>query len=230
MTKTFFHFVSTLFRCDMRKALKLVIIMLLSGSFQVLAASGWQGFTVDALNNHNNSGELLAYLQPTDIPAVSDQQKTVSGRVTDASGEALPGVNIIEKGTLNGAISDFDGRYTISVASSNSVLVFSFVGYTSQELTVGSQTTVNVTLAESAIGLDEIVVVGYGTQQKRTVSGSVANVTEKNFNAGITRTAADFIQGKVAGLTITTSTGDVTASQSMRLRGTSSLTGSSELS
>lgn len=228
MTKTFFHFVSTLFRCDMRKALKLVIIMLLSGSFQVLAASGWQGFTVDALNNHNNSGELLAYLQPTDIPAVSDQQKTVSGRVTDASGEALPGVNIIEKGTLNGAISDFDGRYTISVASSNSVLVFSFVGYTSQELTVGSQTTVNVTLAESAIGLDEIVVVGYGTQQKRTVSGSVANVTEKNFNAGITRTAADFIQGKVAGLTITTSTGDVTASQSMRLRGTSSLTGSSE--
>lgn len=97
MTKTFFHFVSTLFRCDMRKALKLVIIMLLSGSFQVLAASGWQGFTVDALNNHNNSGELLAYLQPTDIPAVSDQQKTVSGRVTDASGEALPGVNIIEK-------------------------------------------------------------------------------------------------------------------------------------
>jgi len=212
----------------MRKALKLVIIMLLSGSFQVLAASGWQGFTVDALNNHNNSGELLAYLQPTDIPSVSDQQKTVSGRVTDASGEALPGVNIIEKGTLNGAISDFDGRYTISVASSNSVLVFSFVGYTSQELTVGSQTTVNVTLAESAIGLDEIVVVGYGTQQKRTVSGSVANVTEKNFNAGITRTAADFIQGKVAGLTITTSTGDVTASQSMRLRGTSSLTGSSE--
>jgi iron complex outermembrane receptor protein len=76
--------------------------------------------------------------------------------------------------------------------------------------------------------LDEIVVVGYGTQQKRAISGSVTNVTEKSFNAGITRTAADFIQGKVAGLTITTSTGDVTAEQSMRLRGTSSLTGSSE--
>jgi iron complex outermembrane receptor protein len=72
------------------------------------------------------------------------------------------------------------------------------------------------------------VVVGYGTQQRRAISGSVTNVTEKNFNTGITRTAADFIQGKVAGLTITTSTGDVTAEQSMRLRGTSSLTGSSE--
>ena len=93
---------------------------------------------------------------------------------------------------------------------------------------VGTQTSINVTLAESAVGLDEIVVVGYGTQQKRAISGSVTNVTEKNFNAGITRTAADFIQGKVAGLTITTSTGDVTAEQTMRLRGTSSLTGSSE--
>jgi len=85
-----------------------------------------------------------------------------------------------------------------------------------------------VTLVESAVGLDEIVVVGYGTQQRRAISGSVTNVTEKSFNSGITRTAADYIQGKVAGLTITTSTGDVTAEQSMRLRGTSSLTGSSE--
>ena len=120
------------------------------------------------------------------------------------------------------------GSFTLNVASSNSVLVFSFVGYTTQEVTVGTQTTINVTLGESATALNEIVVVGYGTQQKRAISGSVTNVTEKNFNAGITRTAADFIQGKVAGLTITTSTGDVTAEQSMRLRGTSSLTGSSE--
>jgi len=196
MTKKLFHFVSFLSHLNIRKVMKLTIVLLLAGSFQILAAS--------------------------------DQQRTVSGRVTDAAGQALPGVNILEKGTLNGAISDADGRFTLSVASANSVLVFSFVGYTAQEVTVGAQTTVNVTLAESAIGLDEIVVVGYGTQQKRAVSGSVANVTEKQFNAGITRTAADFIQGKVAGLTITTSTGDVTASQSMRLRGTSSLTGSSE--
>jgi TonB-dependent starch-binding outer membrane protein SusC len=158
----------------------------------------------------------------------NDQQRAVSGRITDATGQPVTGANVLEKGTTNGVITDIDGRYNINVASGNSVLVISFVGYTSQEITVGSQTSVNVTLAESAIGLDEIVVVGYGTQQKRAVSGSVANVTEKNFNAGITRTAADFIQGKVAGLTITTSTGDVTAQQSMRLRGTSSLTGSSE--
>lgn len=177
----------------------LTIVLLLSGSLQIFASS-----------------------------FADDQQRVVSGRITDSNGEALPGVNILEKGTLNGAISDTDGRFTISVASGSSVLVFSFVGYTPQEVTVGSQTTLNVTLAESLTGLDEIVVVGYGTQQKRAVSGSVTSVTEKSFNAGITRTAADFIQGKVAGLTITTSSGDVTEQQSMRLRGTSSLTGSSE--
>jgi TonB-linked SusC/RagA family outer membrane protein len=160
--------------------------------------------------------------------AVPFQQRVVSGRILNEAGEALPGVNIVEKGTVNGQISDQDGRFTITVASANSTLVFSFVGYTPKEVVVGSQTNINVTLAESAVGLDEIVVVGYGTQQKRAISGSVTNVTEKNFNAGITRTAADYIQGKVAGLTITTSSGDVTAEQSIRLRGTSSLTGSSE--
>ena len=157
-----------------------------------------------------------------------DQQKSVTGRITDSNNQALAGVNILEKGTINGAISDVDGKFSLNVASSSSILVFSFIGYSTQEVIVGTQTSINVTLGESAVGLDEIVVVGYGTQQKRAISGSVTNVTEKNFNAGITRTAADFIQGKVAGLTITTSTGDVTAEQSMRLRGTSSLTGSSE--
>ncbi len=157
-----------------------------------------------------------------------DQQKAVNGRITDPKGLALPGVNVLEKGTVNGVISDVDGKFNLNVASGNSVLVFSFIGYLSQEVTVGTQTTVNITLIESATALDEIVVVGYGTQQKRAISGSVTNITEKSFNTGITRTAADFIQGKVAGLTITTSTGDVTAEQSIRLRGTSSLTGSSE--
>ncbi len=181
--------------CYLKKIVMLTIVLLLSGSVQLLA---------------------------------EDQQKAISGRVIDDKGQPITGANVLEKGTTNGVISDIDGKYTINVASGNSILVITFVGYTSQEVTVGAQTTVNVTLAESAIGLDEIVVVGYGTQQKRAVSGSVANVTEKSFNQGITRTAADFIQGKVAGLTITTSTGDVTEQQKMRLRGTSSLTGSSE--
>jgi TonB-dependent starch-binding outer membrane protein SusC len=156
------------------------------------------------------------------------QQKVVKGRITDETGTALAGVNVLEKSTTNGVIADMDGKYSISVASSSSVLVFSFIGYDSQEAVVGSLSALDITLKQSLNTLDEIIVVGYGTQQKRAISGSVAKVAEKDFNAGITRTAADFIQGKVAGLTITTSTGDVTADQTIRLRGTSSLTGSSE--
>ncbi len=200
MTNKLANFVSLL--TDLRKIgiVMGLTVLLLSGSVQIFAAN----------------------------TATEDQQKAVTGRITDSNNQALAGVNILEKGTINGVISDVDGKFSLNVASANSILVFSFIGYSAQEVIVGSQTAINVTLAESAVGLDEIVVVGYGTQQKRAISGSVTNVTEKNFNAGITRTAADFIQGKVAGLTITTSTGDVTAEQSMRLRGTSSLTGSSE--
>lgn len=176
----------------------LTTVLLLSGSVQILAVS------------------------------TDDQQKTVTGRITDNDGQPLAGVNVLEKNTTNGVIADADGKYSISVASTNSILVFSFIGYETQEATVGSKSVVDVSLKLVLTGLDEIVVVGYGTQQKRAISGSVTKVAEKDFNAGITRTAADFIQGKVAGLTITTSSGDVTSQQSMRLRGTSSLTGSSE--
>jgi TonB-linked SusC/RagA family outer membrane protein len=210
MTKRFIYFVSLLLHLKkIRIVMLLTTVLLLSGSFQLFATSSQPDEKAGSVKN-------------------SDQQRIISGRVTDDKGQALPGVNIVEKGTINGAISDADGRYTINVASASSVLVFSFVGFTPLEVTVGSQTSISISLTESAVGLDEIVVVGYGTQQRRAISGSVTNVTEKNFNAGITRTAADFIQGKVAGLTITTSTGDITAEQSMRLRGTSSLTGSSE--
>jgi TonB-linked SusC/RagA family outer membrane protein len=199
MTKRLRHFVSLLLHSKgIGIVMGLTIILLLSGSVQIIAAS-------------------------SDV-----QQKVVKGRITDDTGAPLAGVNILEKSTTNGVIADIDGKYSISVASSSSVLVFSFIGYDSQEAVVGSLSTLDISLKQSLNTLDEIIVVGYGTQQKRAISGSVAKVTEKDFNAGITRTAADFIQGKVAGLTITTATGDVTADQTIRLRGTSSLTGSSE--
>ncbi len=240
MTKRLSYFVSLLLHFKkISIVMGLTTVLLLSGSAQILAASFQQDDKVESMNNEKNrtllasvtsqpgSSNQLIVLTKGNTTA-DDQQKTVTGRVTDPNGQALPGVNVLEKGTTNGAVSDVDGKFIINVASGNSILVFSFIGYSSQEAVVGTQTAINITLVESAVGLDEIVVVGYGTQQKRSISGSVTKVTEKDFNAGITRTAADFIQGKVAGLTITTSTGDVTAEQSMRLRGTSSLTGSSE--
>lgn len=199
MTKRPTHFVSLLFQFKkLNIVIGLTIVLLLSGSVQIFAA------------------------------ATEVQQKVVKGRITDETGAALAGVNVLEKNTTNGVIADIDGNYSISVSSSTAVLVFSFIGYESLEAVIGSLSSLDITLKQRLNTIDEVVVVGYGTQQKKSISGSVTKVAEKDFNAGISRTAADFLQGKVAGLTITTSTGDVTANQSIRLRGTSSLTGSSE--
>ena len=199
MTKRPIHFVSLLFQFKkLNIVIGLTIVLLLSGSVQIFAA------------------------------ATEVQQKVVKGRITDETGAALAGVNVLEKNTTNGVIADIDGNYSISVSSSTAVLVFSFIGYESLEAVIGSLSSLDIKLKQRLNTIDEVVVVGYGTQQKKSISGSVTKVAEKDFNAGISRTAADFLQGKVAGLTITTSTGDVTANQSIRLRGTSSLTGSSE--
>jgi TonB-dependent starch-binding outer membrane protein SusC len=156
------------------------------------------------------------------------QQKTVSGTVTDDTGLPLPGVSIVVKGTTNGTITNVDGNYTLSNVPENAVLLFSFVGMTTREVAVENQTTISVVLEQQTIGIEEVVAIGYGTQQKREVSGSVSNVSEKDFNKGLTRDAVDLLKGKVPGLSITSGSGDVTSGQTIRLRGTSSLTGSSE--
>ncbi len=188
MTKKILHFVSLLLHFKkIRIVMELTTVLLLSGSVQIFAAS----FQQNDNDGNNKNRELLASVtfqsgssdRLIDLSkgkvTADDQQKTVTGRITDSNGQALAGVNILEKGTINGAISDVDGKFSLNVASANSVLVFSFIGYTSQEVVVGAQTAINITLVESAVGLDEIVVIGYGTQQKRAISGSVTNVTEK---------------------------------------------------
>ena len=101
------------------------------------------------------------------------QQKTVSGNVVDQSGQPLIGVNVTVKGTTQGMITDLDGNYSLSV-SPNATLVFSYIGYTTQEIRVGNQTTINVKLMENTEMIDEVVVVGYGTQAKVNLTGSVA--------------------------------------------------------
>ena len=157
----------------------------------------------------------------------NQQQKSISGKVTDSSGTPLPGVSVSVKGTTTGTITDADGKYSLSNIKADATLMFSFVGMKSQEVKLAGKSTVNITLAEETVGLEEVVAVGYGTQTKRNISGSVANVSEKSFNTGITPTAVDLLKGKVAGLSVTQASGDVTQEQTIRLRGASSLTGSS---
>src|SRR5690606_34362116 len=103
------------------------------------------------------------------------QQRTISGEVR-ADGDILPGVNVVVKATTNGVSSDFDGKFSINISSPNAVLVFSYSGFETQEIAVGSNSTLNVTMKESDSALDEVVVVGYGTQKKRDVVGAISSV------------------------------------------------------
>ncbi len=148
-------------------------------------------------------------------------QRTVTGKVVDGNDNSgIPGVNILEKGTSNGTTTDIDGNYTISV-SDNATLVFSFVGYSTQEVTIGTQTVVNVSLASDVTTLSEIVVTGYGSQDKKEITSAVASVKEKDFNQGNVTSPTQLIAGKVAGLSIVRPGGDPNQGFTIRLRGIS---------
>jgi iron complex outermembrane receptor protein len=156
-----------------------------------------------------------------------EKEITLTGKVTDASGASLPGVSVLLKGTYNGTITSADGKYTLTNIPPDGIVIFSYVGMNTQEIMVGGRTVIDIVMTETTIGIDEVVTIGYGILSVRKVSGSITNVTAKDFNKGASQNAADLLRGRVAGLTITSAGGDVTASQTIRLRGTSSLTGSS---
>jgi TonB-dependent starch-binding outer membrane protein SusC len=149
----------------------------------------------------------------------TDQGIAVSGKITDEANAALPGVSIIERGTTNGTVSDSDGNYRISVASRESILVFTFVGAKTQQITVGDQSNVSIQLLSDIETLGEVVVVGYGTQEKKDITGSVASVKSEDFNRGIINSPEQLLQGKVAGLNVTSASGEPGAAQGITIRG-----------
>ncbi|MBP3679328.1 MAG: TonB-dependent receptor plug domain-containing protein, partial [Bacteroidaceae bacterium] len=152
------------------------------------------------------------------------QQGTVTGKIIDDLGEPVVGANVVVKGTTVGAISDLDGNFSLEVKDlKKAVLVVSFVGYNTHEEPLKGRNKVGIKLESSVINLGEVVAIGYGTQTRRQITGSVANVSEKDFNTGVTREATDLLQGRVAGLNITSGSGDVSSAPQIRLRGTSTL-------
>ncbi|SOE23904.1 TonB-linked outer membrane protein, SusC/RagA family [Spirosomataceae bacterium TFI 002] len=126
----------------------------------------------------------------------------VKGKVTDENGAGLPGVTVTEKGTFNGVATNVEGEYSITVPNSSSVLVFSFVGYASQEVVVGNQTTINVQLAPDAANLEEIVVVGYGTQRKSQLTGAISTVKAADIKDLPIENTQQALQGRVAGVDV----------------------------
>lgn len=156
------------------------------------------------------------------------QSGAVSGLITDAGdGTSLPGATIVIKGTTEGAVSDIDGNYTINVEP-NQVLIFSYVGYATQEMVVQPNTTVNVALQSSALSLEGVVVIGYGVTKKKDLTGSVTAIDAESFNKGAIVSPGGLIAGKVAGVSISSSNGAPGASSEIVIRGGSSLSASNE--
>mgnify|MGYP001095615141 CR=1 FL=1 len=151
------------------------------------------------------------------------QAQTVSGTVTEESTLPLPGVNVIVKGTTNGTQTDFDGKYTLTNVPSNAVIVFSYVGFKTQEVAVGNRSTINVALVEDASALDEVVIIGYGSTTVRDATGSVTAVTAEDFNSGVIASPEQLIQGKTAGVNIQQTSGEPGAGIQINIRGTSSV-------
>lgn len=155
-------------------------------------------------------------------------QKAVTGRVTDASGEPLIGVSVVVKGTSKGGVTDMDGKFTIPSVSPSTTLQFSYVGYKTKDLKVGSNGTLKVVLDEDNASLDEVVVVGYGTMKRRDLTGSVASVKGSDLAKNPVSNVAQALQGQLPGVSVTSQDGRPGATMSIRVRGGGSIVGSND--
>lgn len=156
------------------------------------------------------------------------QQKTITGLITDqVSNEPLPGVTVVAEGTTNGTISDFNGRYSLTVENVET-LVFSYIGYTKQTISINGQTEINVKMGANTEDIGEVVIIGYGTVKKEDATGSVVAISSKDFNKGSITSAQDLLVGKSAGVVITTAGGAPGSGSTIRIRGGSSLNASND--
>ena len=160
------------------------------------------------------------------FPALA-QKITVSGTVTDPTGEPLIGASVLVQGTSNGVATDIDGNYSISV-DANGTLVVSYVGYETQNVAVGGQTTVNVVLQENSVVLGEVVAIGYGAVKKSDATGSVAVIKPDEIEAGISTSAQDLLVGASPGVVVTPDGGNPTGGAAIRIRGGASLSASND--
>ncbi len=168
--------------------------------------------------NFKNHCSFFAFFMLS-VGCLFAQKTDIKGTVKDASNnELMIGVNVLEKGTNNGTVTDFDGNYTLSV-NKGATLVFSYLGYMETNIPIGNQTTINVALEESMEGLDEVVIVGYGTQKKSDVTGAISSVKSEELNKVVTTNPVDALQGRVAGVTVTSSSGSPGAAADITIRG-----------
>jgi TonB-dependent starch-binding outer membrane protein SusC len=172
--------------------------------------------------------EQKIILAPDNIASVIQQQGSVSGRVSDRTGSPMPGVTVLIKGTTNGAITDMNGNYSFASVPPNATLVFSFVGMLSQEVAVGNQVTINITMQEAAIGIEEVVAIGYGTVKKSDLTGAVSSVKTGELQQTPITSIDQGLIGRASGVQVTQTSGMPGSIASIRVRGSSSIQGGNE--
>ena len=171
----------------------------------------------------NMRAALLFFLVAVISLSVSAQNVAVTGTVTDKTGETVIGASVVEKGNAgNGTITDIDGNFSLNVPA-NATLVFSYVGMKSQEIALKGKTKVDIVMEDDAQALEEVVVIGYGTVQKKDLTGSVASVSAKQLESIPVSSASEALQGKMAGVQITTTEGSPDADIKIRVRGGGSI-------
>jgi TonB-linked SusC/RagA family outer membrane protein len=153
---------------------------------------------------------------------VFSQNKTITGQVNDSSGNLLPGVSVLVKGTTKGVTTDFNGNYSISGVSPTNELVFSYLGMNSKTVLVGNKTKLNVSLIENSESLDEIVVVGYGSKKKSLVTGAISSIDSDQIKSSSNQRVESVLQGRTSGVTVSSSSGSPGSGASIRIRGTGS--------
>lgn len=173
------------------------------------------------LNDYNNNVKESELAENATISVIQDE--TITGTVLDSNNQPLAGANILEKGTTNGTQTDFDGNFSLKVADLNAVLEVSYIGFATMEVPINGQTNLTLALEESASGLEEVIVVGYGTQKKRNVAGSISSIDSDAVNGVVTGNATQALAGRATGVRVETSGGAPGASANVIIRGTGSL-------
>lgn len=202
---------------------------------QVVLSSDKKDSTSNSDTKSNAADELIV------LPNMKEEQPNhelksevgvlfaVRGIITDDTSSPLPGVNVLEKGTTNGTVTDASGQYSLNVANENAVLVFSYIGFVSEEVSVNNQSTVDVSLTPDIETLSEVVIVGYGQQKRADLTGAVASVKASDVHNLPTRSLSEAIQGRVAGVTVTKGEGAPGAGSDIVIRGAGSINGMAPL-
>lgn len=180
-------------------------------------------------NNRIRIKQKMSIVHPDEITR-QQEQFLVSGIVKDPLGQPLPGANILEKGTSNGTQSDFDGNFSLNVSTQDAILIISYIGFTSQEISVDGRVNLDISLEESAAALDEIVVIGYGTQKKVSMTSAVSSISGEEVSERPSRNLSSSLQGLAPGLTVVDKGGAPGSSNiSLNIRGVTTLGGNDPL-